>query len=61
MKAYSVRVEGRMDGLYLFASEADAGRFADAVAAAGGEAYEDSLPLNDAETTDALIAQELTP
>lgn len=48
-----------MDGLYLFADAADAARFAEAVERTGGESYEDRLPVNDAATTDALIAQEL--
>lgn len=55
---YSVTVHGRMDGLYLFADEADATRFAEAVIQAGGEVEQSDEPINDAATTDELIAAE---
>ena len=46
VSVYSVRVEGRMDGLYLFVNEADAEAFRTEVEAQGGEAYVNEEPVN---------------
>ena len=56
---WTVQVEGRTDGLYVFTAEAHADRFAAAVRSSGGECYVTEEPLNGAEMADALVAAEL--
>lgn len=56
---YSITVEGRDDGIYLFRRLEDARRFACAVHEAGGSFTETREPLNGPLSTQALIAAEL--
>lgn len=56
---YSVVIEGRFDGTYLFAKHSDAVRFAETVRSHNGEAWVNDEPVSDTAGTDDLIVAEL--
>lgn len=60
VEIYSVQVEGRMDGLYLFSDDDSAARFAAAVEQDGGTAIRTNEPLNGPNSAEMLIAAELS-